>query len=611
LQRGEAALRQVLGTSSARFAVSRAMGPMRENLGGSLADLLANAARSMLAVEDSLVGTGLLEVARVEVEGDTALAYARTLAPRLSGLVARVMEGQSPRDLILRDGVAPAELEPVLVELARRGAVLKVLGARGEDLAALRATGTPSILPASVEPIERLLGSLAPRSEEERGRSIELTPSRDALRSPGVDGEASLADAVWNSLRAVGDDSALRARKSASSLPPAPKVEPIAEPTRGEVLAPLPEIDKGFEPAKTPSTPMPATLIDATRPSEEPEEAPLRAVDEERVVTHKVPSAPPKTRAPESVPPKTAATVDVRLHAGVPLTQSDTSITSELSREALDELKHNSVTERTPPRPDVAPTANAGTSRRPPALPAAALQARSGARPKLAAASTSPAAQEPPTSSPPMPPATGTSTPTRPTTPPPERSAAATTAPHTADEPDRSLRPSLLLLGIGFAFATSYYGVRWFIARGAPPPVQVVDVPSVPEPEVSEEPDASVTSPPTEPSPEATPDVARAAPAVVLPAARAEVSVAYEPASGWLQGATLPARSGVLVVRAPPNGEAITVQIDQRPAVAPPTTAVLPEGLHAVRLRSGANSRYQLATVRVGEAVVLAPPSGL
>jgi hypothetical protein len=65
---------------------------------------------------------------------------------------------------------------------------------------------------------------------------------------------------------------------------------------------------------------------------------------------------------------------------------------------------------------------------------------------------------------------------------------------------------------------------------------------------------------------------------------------------------------GLLVVATPTGSAAASrVEIDQRDMGVAPLHAVLSEGLHTVRFRDGNRWRYQFATVRAGQAVVLHP----
>ncbi len=136
--RGEAALMQVLGASTARFSVKRATHVVRSNIQGEIDVLLESAASTISALEDAVSGASLVEVSSLEMDTEAASSYANTLPEKMRSIVQKIVAGTSPRELVLRDGIAPAEIDPLLVELARRGVIRGVKGANGEDLVAPR-----------------------------------------------------------------------------------------------------------------------------------------------------------------------------------------------------------------------------------------------------------------------------------------------------------------------------------------------------------------------------------------------------------------------------------------------------------------------------------------
>jgi len=138
LSRGESALVQVLGASAARFSIKRATHAVRSNVHGELSALLEGGAALIAAREDAVSGASLVEVASLDMDADAANAYAKTLPAPMRALIEKVASGDSPRELVLRDGIAPQELDPLLVELARRGVIRGARGPNGEDLVAPR-----------------------------------------------------------------------------------------------------------------------------------------------------------------------------------------------------------------------------------------------------------------------------------------------------------------------------------------------------------------------------------------------------------------------------------------------------------------------------------------
>jgi hypothetical protein len=168
-------------------------------------------------------------------------------------------------------------------------------------------------------------------------------------------------------------------------------------------------------------------------------------------------------------------------------------------------------------------------------------------------------------------------------------------------------RTAALILAVGGAFAGAYYGVRAVVWSPAAPEVVAPRDPDEPAPPVSAE-DASLASA-GDASLASAGDASLAsagdASLALIPPRPAPQPAEYRDAAPWLDGGTLPARSGVIVVAPPTDGGAPRVEIDQRDLGAAPVHLVLAEGLHTVRVRDGERWRYQFTTVRAGAAVVL------
>ncbi len=228
LVRGERALLQVLGASNARFSVRRANHAVRANVQAPLSELLEGGAALISAVEDSLSGAALLEVASVDLDSEAAVAYARSLPEAMRGIVERLVIGESPRNLVLRDGIAPQELEPILVELARRGAIRTVRGQEGQDLVAPRYA-------AAMRPAE----------------TAGAQPKKDSGTMPAVlrvpDGNEAMAPAP---VTPVAEAQPVVAKEGASGAKVPEAAEPVVAPT----------------PAKTPSWRPPLSADEAAKP---------------------------------------------------------------------------------------------------------------------------------------------------------------------------------------------------------------------------------------------------------------------------------------------------------------------------------------------------------
>lgn len=583
LVRGEVALRPVLGVTSARFAVVRAKTVVRENLQGSLQELLTRSARAAVCLEESVSGEALTGVHRVEFERDGALAYARTLPGRLRTQLERIVEGESPAELIARESAAPSDLDALLVELVRRGVVRGAYGPAGEDLAARRAAQPDPVLEPSAPAV---------------------VPAPRAPRAPDDPSDVSLADAVWRELRdSVSDEphkhkaapgpypAAAATPAQRPSDPPLVTLEPVPLPV--DDLPPL-EMDAAFAPIKTPASPMPARLIAESIP--QPDAARKAAVVDARAPTRRLVAA--------SVPPEALASPSPT--RGRPGSDEVSAETLEIPDDVIEGLQRD-VHAR--PGPDELPPRESPTS-----VPAIEFELLSGAPPKApppppAARSTPPAT---PTKPPPPPSATHTqppppprATPAKPPASPSEKPAArpsgkpsqrpAARRRESADTWSTFRRTAALLLGVGAAFASAYYGVRAYLWSRAPVALEApaVEEDAAPPPVAEAADDADAAAPP---------DATAATP-------RAAASLGeYSDAAPWLDGGALPARAGVLVVAPPAEGAAPRVEIDQRDMGQAPLHAVLAEGLHTVRFRDGARWRYQFATVRAGQAVVLQTP---
>ncbi|MFO0605436.1 MAG: response regulator [Polyangiales bacterium] len=617
LVRGEAALRPVLGVSSARFAVARAKTAVRENLQGTLQELLTRSARAVLCLEESVSGEALADVHRVEFDREGALAYARTLPGRQRTQLERVVEGEAPAELIARDSAAPSDLEPHLVELVRRGAVRGAYGPAGEDLAARRAAQPE---PAAEPSAPALVPAPAPRAP----RGGDDDPS-----------DVSLADAVWRELRdSVVDDPARRragpgphpaaapaAIAPRPSEPPLVTLEPVALPV--DDLPPL-EMDAAFEPIKTPASPVPARLIAASKPGPDATRK-VPAVDA-RAQTRKLPvaSVPPEALAspapgrgrpgsdevsaetleiPDDVIETLQRDADARADASDAGRESPTSVPA-IEFELLSGGPDASAPPARPTKPPPTPLASAkppptpATSTKPPrATPtrpppeAPAADASEKPAPETSV-SEKPAPEKPPLEKPTL---------EKPVSEKPAKPPRAAPRRREADGWSMFRRTAALLLGVGGAFAGAYYGVRAYLWSRAPVAQEA--------PDAAPDEDAAPAAP--EPPPEAA-DVAATAPAsdagFTLPPRAPAALGEYSDAAPWLDGGALPARSGVLVVSPPAAGAAPRVEIDQRDVGVAPLHAVLAEGLHTVRFRDGARWRYQFATVRAGQAVVLQTP---
>jgi CheY-like chemotaxis protein len=224
--RNEAALPQLLGVSSGRFVVSRAEGSLRQAVEGTLDEALARGSRELGAQLDVLTGAALNEVERIVLDEDAQAGLLDQAPPLVRDVVARLAQGQPPRK-VWQDGIIDqALLEPMLLDMAKRGAIRSVLGHDGSD---------------SIE---------AARKERERVPATELGSPLSML-PPAPDPVISMLslpdDAVLSDPTSAALDSALAdggvmelgpTDISSSMLPPPPPPEPELEPGPSVASAP-------------------------------------------------------------------------------------------------------------------------------------------------------------------------------------------------------------------------------------------------------------------------------------------------------------------------------------------------------------------------------------
>jgi CheY-like chemotaxis protein len=281
--RGERALPQLLGVNAGRFAVYDAEGPIKHTFEGSLDDVLTRGARELGALLEALSPHNADRVARVVLDED---AYASALKRATEGvrrIVERLHAGDSPAQLLARDAAPATLLEPLLMELARRGAIRGVVGTAGEDLVAdarsRRAKDAPtslhtpqSIIPTAPTPV---ISVLRPESSEGEGglpsvldpaaaseRRSELRPLSVAPQQVAVQGHADTA----------GQVSARASSRPASNGEAAPaSVPPAAAPPR--------ELDTARRAERSPAEPA------SKRLSEPPAAASEGLVDDDMIPT--------------------------------------------------------------------------------------------------------------------------------------------------------------------------------------------------------------------------------------------------------------------------------------------------------------------------------------
>ncbi|HEX3772283.1 MAG TPA: response regulator, partial [Polyangiaceae bacterium] len=133
-QSGERALAMLLAVGAGRFVVSSSQEPIRGDLTGTLAELLARpiaAARGALA---ATTGARTMEVERIVIDANVLEDYLRATPDPARAILKRLAGGASPRQMLLGGEVAPSLLEDVLTDLSGRCAVKGVHGTGGADM---------------------------------------------------------------------------------------------------------------------------------------------------------------------------------------------------------------------------------------------------------------------------------------------------------------------------------------------------------------------------------------------------------------------------------------------------------------------------------------------
>ena len=179
--RGPRTLLSLLGTTSGRYTVVLAEASIKGTIDTSLDETLAEGAMRLKAVLDAVTGAGMSLAAEVHFDEDVMASFLATSPEPVRVLVERLQSGQGPRDLLLAPGVSPEVLEPTLRDLARRGAILEVIGLQGEDRIkqSLRAS-QPRLLPLD----EEVTDPLGETGEELPGLDAPFTAKDPAASVP-------------------------------------------------------------------------------------------------------------------------------------------------------------------------------------------------------------------------------------------------------------------------------------------------------------------------------------------------------------------------------------------------------------------------------------------
>jgi CheY-like chemotaxis protein len=213
--RNEKALPQLLGVSAGRFAVTAAEGALKQALEGTLDEVLARGARELGAQLDALSGEQLERVECVVFDEDAQAGLLEHVPPLVREVVRCLSEGERPSDLWRRGVVGRALLEPMLLDMAKRGVIRAVLGAQREDLVAQARAQRSRLPPTELgSPRSMLPPAPVPVISVLPGDGSELPPKRDPFgeESPS---EVLVTSSILLPAPAAGGERAARAAPAA------------------------------------------------------------------------------------------------------------------------------------------------------------------------------------------------------------------------------------------------------------------------------------------------------------------------------------------------------------------------------------------------------------
>jgi CheY-like chemotaxis protein len=134
--RNERALPQLLGATAGRYSVVASDAPMKSHFEGTLDEVLMRGARELAGELDAVSGPSLSRVARIVFDEDAYALLVEQTPRAVRQVIERLYAGDAPSKLLKSGAVDVDTLEPILLDLARRGAVRGVVGNAGEDLVA-------------------------------------------------------------------------------------------------------------------------------------------------------------------------------------------------------------------------------------------------------------------------------------------------------------------------------------------------------------------------------------------------------------------------------------------------------------------------------------------
>jgi DNA-binding response OmpR family regulator len=187
--RGGSVLASLLGASAGRFSVEPDGSSCRSELSGTLFELLRDPIARARGALRTVTAEALLRLERVELERDLLETYLACTPEPAASVTRRLLEGQSPRELVLTGSVSAQLLEVVLSDIARRGGIRSAITAPADENSQppVSEHGAPPF------PTSALSSLAAPLSREETSESEPPGEAPAALRVAGDAGKLPLS----------------------------------------------------------------------------------------------------------------------------------------------------------------------------------------------------------------------------------------------------------------------------------------------------------------------------------------------------------------------------------------------------------------------------------
>jgi CheY-like chemotaxis protein len=134
--RGPSVLAALLGVTAGRFVVTTDTARCHEHFTGTLQELLTEPIRRARAALRATSAPMLGTLERVSVDASIMQPYLGVMPAQAAQLLRQLIEGASPRALLLSGDVPPHLLEHVLSDAARKGALVAAEGRGGQDVLA-------------------------------------------------------------------------------------------------------------------------------------------------------------------------------------------------------------------------------------------------------------------------------------------------------------------------------------------------------------------------------------------------------------------------------------------------------------------------------------------